>query len=269
MASEEDLQVLRQRIAELESVAEANQALRQRQLDLAAKVHGSLLPRPIRHERISVDVRYIPIEEVGGDYCQVWFPYRDVCYISIWDVTGHGVGAGLLATRVSSEVRYSILYGRGPGEIVRSLNQFLCENFDETGLYLTSTVARIDLAERRITWCGAGHPSPLLIHRRTSKIDLLASQNPIVGVTIPGVDHDVEEILSLEPGDRLIFYTDGLTETTDRHERQLGVNGLAEIATHAMPLGLFDMADRILDQIAEYQHGPTTDDKTLIVAELL
>ena len=74
--------------------------------------------------------------------------------------------------------------------------------------------------------------------------------------------------MSFDSGDRLVFYTDGLMETTDAGDKQLGVDGLAELATVAMCVDLFDMADQILKQAARYQGGPRTDDTTLSVAEL-
>jgi len=241
---------------------------RQCDLQIAERVHRSLLPQPIRHPRIDVDTRYIPVEEVGGDYCQVRFPYRDACTITMCDVTGHGIAAALLATRVSSEVRHSIFLGRTPGEIVRELNTFVCEHFAESNLFLSFTAARIDLVQRQVTWCGAGHPSPLLIHRHASKVEMLTSQNPLVGVDIAAIEQDAQETLSLEPGDRLVFYTDGLSEAADQQNRLLGVSGVVDIAIRAMSVDLFEMADTMLDDIAAYQHGPATDDKTLVVAEV-
>jgi serine phosphatase RsbU (regulator of sigma subunit) len=81
------------RITELQRVIEAQQTRAHQHLQLAAKVHRSLLPLPVRTDRIEVDVRYLPVDEVGGDYCQVRFPSENICYITICDVTGHGIGA--------------------------------------------------------------------------------------------------------------------------------------------------------------------------------
>jgi hypothetical protein len=65
-----------------------------------------------------------------------------------------------------------------------------------------------------------------------------------------------------------LFSTDGLAETVDADGRLLGIDGPARIATDAMSLDLFDTADHVLVEVARYQHGPTTDDSTLIVAEI-
>ena len=264
----DNIDELRQRLAETERELEAVRIRLQRQLKLASKVHESLLPQPVRDERIHVDVRYIPVEEVGGDYCHVHCSDRDTCYIVVYDVTGHGIGPALLATRVSSEVRHGILYGREPRDIVRSLNKFVCDHFEETHLYLTFIVARIDLLHRRITWSGAGHPSPLLVRRDGQGVQPLESQNLVIGVVDDCLANEPEHSVDLQPGDRLVFYTDGLSEAVDADGRYLLTQGLADIVRDAVSVDLFDMADYVLDRIDRYQHGPTTDDKTLIVAEI-
>jgi sigma-B regulation protein RsbU (phosphoserine phosphatase) len=141
-------------------------------------VHESMLPKPVRHERIDVDVRYLPIKAVGGDYCQLRITEDSRCYITMCDVTGHGIGPALLATRVSSEVRHGILSGLAPRQIVDALNGFIIEQFQGTELYLTFIAARIDLEERSITYCGAGHPSPLLIRQASGEVLPLESRIP-------------------------------------------------------------------------------------------
>ncbi|HUT93543.1 MAG TPA: SpoIIE family protein phosphatase [Thermoguttaceae bacterium] len=259
---------LRQRVSETEHELEISRAKLSRQLRLAAKVHDSMLPKPVRHDRVLVDVRYVPVDEVGGDYCQAGFSDWETLYVAICDVTGHGIGPALLASRVSSEVRYGIVYGREPHEIVRSLNRFILSFFAETNLYLTFITAQIDLVRRRVTWSGAGHPSSLLIRRDGRTVEPLESQNLVIGVMEDCLAKEPQHCLELEPGDRLLFYTDGLTETAGADGRLLGTDGLTRIATEAMSLDLFDTADHILDQVARYQHGPTTDDMTLIVAEI-
>lgn len=238
------------------------------ELHLAAQVHESLLPKPVQHKQIHVDVRYLPIHGVGGDYCQVRFSDPDICYVTMCDVTGHGIGPALLATRVSSEVRHAILFSRPPHQIVHNLNKFICDHFGETGLYLTFVASRIDLEQRQITYSGAGHPCPLLIRRRGRTVEQLASQNSMIGVLPNILEDEPEHTFLMEPGDRLLYYTDGLTETADRDGCQLGVDGLATVAAEAMSVDLFEMCDFILDRVTRRRHGPPTDDVTLIAAEI-
>jgi serine phosphatase RsbU (regulator of sigma subunit) len=222
------------------------------------------LPLPVRTDRIEVDVRYLPVDEVGGDYCQVRFPSENICYITICDVTGHGIGAALLATRVSSEVRHSVLSGKSPADVLDALNRFVCENFVEAGLFLTFLVVRIDLANREITWSGAGHPSPILF-RTDGTTARLASQNLMLGVQPQCLAPEPEHRDHLEPGDRVLIYTDGVTELFDSTGSELGEGGLAALAVNATSDDLFGMTERILDQIVAFQHGPATDDRTLIL----
>ena len=118
----------------------------QRELDIAERVHRSMLPKPIRHPRIDIDVRYVPAEKVGGDYCQVLFPAESCCYVTMCDVTGHGIGSALLATRVSSQVRGLVFEKLHPTEIVQQLNKFVLENFAETDLLLTFFVAQFGVS---------------------------------------------------------------------------------------------------------------------------
>lgn len=252
------------RITELQRVIEAQQKRAHQHLQLAAKVHRSLLPLPVRTDRIEVDVRYLPVDEVGGDYCQVRFPSENICYITICDVTGHGIGAALLATRVSSEVRHSVLSGKSPADVLDALNRFVCENFVEAGLFLTFLVVRIDLANREITWSGAGHPSPILL-RTDGTTARLASQNLMLGVQPQCLAPEPEHRDHLEPGDRVLIYTDGVTELFDSTGSELGEGGLAALAVNATSDDLFGMTERILDQIVAFQHGPATDDRTLIL----
>jgi len=259
---------LRKRLSETERALEVARTRRKRELCLAAKVHDSMLPKPVRHDRVLLDVRYVPVDEVGGDYCQAGFSDWETLYVTICDVTGHGIGPALLASRVSSEVRYGIVYGREPHEIVRSLNRFILSFFGETNLYLTFIAAQIDLVRRRVTWSGAGHPSSLLIRRNGRTVEPLESQNLVIGIMEDCLAKEPQHSLDLEPGDRLLFYSDGLTETAGADGRLLGTDGLSRIAIEAMSLDLFDTADHVLDQVARYQHGPTTDDTTLIVAEI-
>jgi len=212
-------------------------------------------------------VRYLPIEQVGGDYCQVRLVDSGNCYITLSDVTGHGIGPALLATRVSSEVRHCILQNVCPKEIIRQLNTLIHGELSESRLYLTFFAARIDFKKRKITWSGAGHPPAFLIRRHGFEIIELQSQNLMIGVLENGLYENPEGTVSIEPGDRLVVYSDGITEAVDEKGQHLGIDNLKRLTLQSMSFDLFEVADFIVESIAQF-HGPTADDKTLIVSEI-
>ena len=255
-------------------LAEARRELVRHQSDsqahflLAARVHKSLLPKPIRHPRIDVESRYVPLEAVGGDYCQVAMINESICYITLCDVAGHGIGPTLMATRVSSEARRLVLDRARPVEIVEHLNDFCFRFLGDTELQLSFFAARLDLPDRAITYSGAGHPGPLLIRRDSGAIETLHSQNLLIGVAERCLSENPEGTAQLNPGDRLLFFTDGITETIGANGRLLGEEGLGKIVAITCPGSISDTADCILERIAAFRAGPIQDDMTLIIAEL-
>jgi serine phosphatase RsbU (regulator of sigma subunit) len=90
----------------------------------------------------------------------------------------------------------------------------------------------------------------------------------MIGVFSKVLSEVPEHTLALEKGDRLLFYTDGLTEATEAPGKALGTEGLARIASESLGAGLFEMADDILDRIRLNDLGTHDDDKTLIVAQI-
>ncbi len=235
---------------------------------LAAKVHRSLLPSPVRHPQIDVDVRYLPIDIVSGNYCQVRFPLPTTCYITMCDVRGHGIVPSLLATRVSSEVRHYISDRLRPMAIVRSLNEFIFDHFYDFDVSLSFIAAQIELDQRTITYSGAGHPSVLLLRRSGSPACRLESQNALIGVSECCLSDEPEHTRAMAEGDRLLFYTSGLLNVPDADGHQQDPTLLEEIAVDALSADTFDMADLILEQLAQFHDDPPNIDKTLIVAEI-
>lgn len=241
---------------------------RRNDLRIAERVHRSMLPKPVRHDRIHVDTRYVPVEEVGGDYCQVLFPDDAICYISICDVTGHGLGPAMLATRFSSEVRRLVSLLLPPDEIVQKLNHFVFHNFMETRLQVTSFLTRFDFEKMSITFSGAGHPSALLIPHGSQSARSLDSQNMLIGVSEHCLSDRPSGTHRVSPGDRLIFFTDGVTETKGAEGKLLGTQELIHMATVTCAGDFASQADCLLEQINAFRVGPPLDDLTLILAQL-
>lgn len=242
------------------------------ELELAARVHKSLLPRPLRSQKLDVDVRYIPVDAVGGDYCQVLLPRPSVGYITMCDVSGHGIGAALLATRISSEVRHWVHEDRKPAEIIQLLNAFVLNYFGDTGLLLSFSALRIDFSDSTASWSGAGHPGPIIERPGSLSSDEfypLLSQHTLIGAAEEiAVDESSERSFQLASNDRLVFYTDGLTETRNEENELFGEERLRRAVHGSMTTPLFEVADHILKHVHRFRFGSIRDDMTLMVAQL-
>ena len=217
-------------------------------LRVAKRVHESLLPRPVRDPRIWIDVKYVPVERVGGDYAQIRI-VDDKCLVTVCDVSGHGTASALLASRVSSQVLSTSSTTTDPLTITRELNQFLDEYFSDTGLFVTFFALAIDLRTLEVEYCGAGHPGPLLHRRRAGAVDTLPSHNLPVGICADFLREPCSGRTRIAHGDRILLYTDGVTETTGVGGVPLRAEGLQTLFVAGADAPLFDLGKFLLDQI--------------------
>jgi sigma-B regulation protein RsbU (phosphoserine phosphatase) len=134
-------------------------------------------------------------------------------------------------------------------------------------MFVTAAAARIDARGRRMVFAGAGHP-PAMLARRGQNPVLLESRSMVLGALPDAVDADASQELSLEPDDRILLYTDGITEVFNPMGEMLGVNGVREIVRNASTLPAEQMKQRILDGVAAWRSGPATDDVSLMVVHV-
>jgi len=182
-----------------------------RELELARRVHYSMLPGPYADEALEMGLAYAPAAHVGGDFChfQPLAPGR--YFASISDVTGHGVAAALMVARVNSFVRASGDAQAEPGTLVQDLNRFLCDHFSDLGLLLSFYACCLDLQREEVRTCGAGHP-PAMLLGADGNVRRIESGNPPLGVSCTGACSLEERRERVTAGDTLVLLTDGLLE---------------------------------------------------------
>jgi sigma-B regulation protein RsbU (phosphoserine phosphatase) len=195
---------------------------------LARRIHRSLLPKHFRDRRVDVAVHYEEHDVLGGDYCAVAKRTDDHLFLTVCDVTGHGLPAALLAGRINSFVEHAVSAARHPCQVVDTLNQFVVDHFSGLGIYATFMCVEIDLHWRSIAYAGAGHP-PALLQRRNGTIDSLGSLSPLIGIFPEmGQGCQVSKTFFM-PGDRLLLFTDGFNETRNPSGDTLGIDGMSDI----------------------------------------
>jgi sigma-B regulation protein RsbU (phosphoserine phosphatase) len=239
----------------------------QEDLILAARVQQSLAPKSIVWGGVNVETFYHPVRTIGGDFGLVSALDEDHLNLLVCDVSGHGIGSALVANRIYTEMMTQLRSGAGLDVMLRHLNRFVMHNIGSSVFFFTVAAARIDRGGRRMVFAGAGHP-PAMIVRDGEEPRLLESRSMVLGALPEAVGPEVTLDVDLRRGDRVVLYTDGITDVFDSRGEMLGVEGVQKFVREASLLPFHEMKQGILDRVADWREGPPTDDVSLVLMEV-
>lgn len=239
---------------------------RTRRMSLAAEVQWQLLPPlAFANDRVVVGAALEPAYEVGGDAFSYALSGRSF-YLSIFDAMGHDTAAGLTASIAIGSWRSNRRLGLGLAAISTEIERDVLEQFDGER-YVTGVLSHLDLDSGELTWVNRGHPAPLII-RGGRWIDTLDSEPELpMGLRLP--ERPREYRRRLEPGDRLLLFTDGIPEARDANGEQFGMERFASfvIRHEADGLSAPETLRRLMRDIMSYQDGRLQDDAAVLLAE--
>jgi sigma-B regulation protein RsbU (phosphoserine phosphatase) len=267
--------VTARRLAE-DGLRRSKEAMEQ-DLRLAARVQQALLPpREVAVGRLHMAHAFHPCDDLAGDAVGIVPLTGDLMGVYLLDVSGHGVGAALLSVTLnhllSATVDGALLASVGaaeasvvsPSGVAERLNRQF--PMDRTRQYFTLVYGLIEVASGRFRYVTAGHPAPVLLPRG-------GPPAPIAGTGIPiGMFEEAsfdEATLTLEPGDRLYFYTDGVIEALDASENEFGQPRLLDEIARWREQPLKDGLDGIAAAVRQWCDGRIRDDVTLLAIERL
>ena len=247
---------------------EAQQERIRRDLKLAEKVQTNLIPPPLVLDGLEVGISYIPHLEIGGDAAEIFAVDDRRAYVACFDVTGHGIAAALVSNSIQGEVRRLMREGASPGEILVRLNSFIVRGFKGTAMYASFVCGSFDLEARILTYAGGAHPAPLHWRAAEKKVVPLLSPGRLLGIFEEMDDPAaLEASVALSPGDKVVFYTDGVVEVANKERAMLGREGLGEIVARHGDEAPEDLIGAILKNIAAYNASESfRDDVLLMVA---
>jgi len=258
------LEILQREIEEAQA-SKRSDAKQKREFEEARLIQRGLLPTTTPQlAGLSLASSWQPANGVGGDCFDMLTFGAGAMGVYIADVAGKGVPAALLMSNLQAAVRAFAQEGAAPGSVATSVNRLLCRNM-ASGRFVTFCYARIDVAAGKLTYANAGHNPPLLV-RADATIEKLAPGGTVLGVFAESTYEQGD--FPLRPNDRLIFYTDGITEGRNPDGDEFGEDRLAASALQHRALGADDMLAAMLRDVEAFNAGVYEDDATLIVAAL-
>lgn len=246
----------------------------------AEMVWGFLPPRTFATERVLVAATLEPAYEVGGDA----FDYSltgEHLHVSIFDAVGHDLAAGLITSVGVAACRSTRRAGGTLPDAVTGADEAIARQFGENR-FLTALLCDLNIASGHFSWIPCGHPPPLLI--RGNKVIKELARRPQLPLGIADLRGSARQTgcsgepasaaapvytERLEPRDRVLLYTDGITEGRAADGTPFGVDRLSDFIIWHSNTGITapETLRRLNRAILEYQHGRLSDDATIVLIE--
>ncbi|MDQ3013564.1 MAG: SpoIIE family protein phosphatase, partial [Acidobacteriota bacterium] len=229
--------------------------------EIQIRLHPASPPALEGYDMIGVS---FPCYEVGGDYFD-FIEKRDGRYvIALGDVSGKGVAASLLMSSIHAAVRAHTTTRLSASEVIGEINQYIYDN-TPANRYVTLFYSELDPRSHQLTYINAGHNPPMLV-RASGEVTTLDIGGFPVGIT-QFCDYR-EGWVELEPGDVLVIYSDGVTESQNEEGEEFDESRLVEIVQRNRGRTAAGLRDRIDEALAKFVgKAKTVDDLTLVIVK--
>lgn len=229
----------------------------------AQQIQRALLPSQIpAPDGITIVASTQSARTVGGDYYDIIRIGEHRSAICIADVMGKGVGAALLMSNLQAAVRMLAPQIADPRELCNRVNEIMLAN-SVPGKFITFFYCVVDSEQKRISYTNAGHNWPILA-RANGNCERLSTEDVVLGTLRQWNYHRQEA--ELRSGDRLVLFTDGITESANAEGDEFGEEQLLGLVSQNVQLAADQIKDMILSAANAHNNGVFTDDATLIVA---
>ena len=232
-----------------------------REREEARLIQRALLPSALPQAvGVRIAASWQPADGVGGDCFDV-LANGGLVGIAIADVAGKGMPAALLMSNLQAAVRAFAQGGADPAALCGNVNRLLCRHM-VSGRFITFCFAWIDPVRQSLVYSNAGHNPPLLL-KADGSVERLGEGGMVMGV-FPDAAFKQAEVV-IVPGDRLLFYTDGITEAPSPEGEEYGEERLVASATRSPDASPDGTKVAVLADLASFTGGTFADDATLIV----
>lgn len=240
----------------------------QKEIQLAQKIQSNLLPKTSPHlNGVKVESWYHPMEDLGGDfYDYIVRRENDGIGFFISDVAGHGVPSALITTMIKSLLGTYRSLHKNPMALMQKINSSLFEN-NVSNFFVTAFYLFLDIKNQRITYTSAAHGEMILYRRSEEKIIRLKTRGKFLGVFADASWG--EDYLDVKSGDRILLYTDGITEMFNRHGEEFGVERLINLLMLSRNIDSTATKNFLIRNIINFEnHLIARDDKAFILIDI-
>jgi phosphoserine phosphatase RsbU/P len=233
----------------------------QKELEVARRIQMSILPPEFpTSPHFQVAARYVPMTSVAGDFYDYVVADQGQAGLLIADVSGHGIPAALIASMVKLAAASQRAHATNPAGFLAGMNAALRGNTQNQ--FVTAAYVHLDSESRQLRYSAAGHPPMLLL--RNGEVIKVEENGLMLAVfdfaTYSNTTH------KLEPGDRLLLYTDGIVDAANAAGDFFGHQALCEALTNTSGLAAPDAADSILSSVQRWS-AAQDDDLTVLVCD--
>jgi len=247
-----------------------DQARLKREMQLAQSIQQSLLPKNVPEtEGFEISAKYSAAMEVGGDYYDFFYVDDNALGIAVGDVSGKGMGGAFLMSIVRTALRLEARGQRNASEVLKHLNATLDGEFKK-GMYITIFFIILSSKKREINYASAGHTPMILYRAETDQIYKLNPKGFPIGLNLGDGKYFRKSVrnekISLNKGDLLLVYTDGITEAMNQSREEFSDYRLLEVIRNYNYLSTNDFGEKLLEELKNFTQGyPQSDDITFVV----
>ena len=235
----------------------------EREFQLAREIQQTFLPSQIPPmPGWEMDVRWNPARQVGGDFYDYFLLPDGRLAVIIADVSNKGLAASLYMTVTRTLIKAAALEYTSPARTLERVNELLLMN-SQNGLFVTTFYGLLDLTDGLLTYTIAGHNPPLVLRMHENRVEELDKGGIALGA-LPDI-HLEDRTLTLESGDCLLLYTDGVTEAFDNDEQMYGTERLKGLLQSVCGASAHQVLTRLDEDLQTFRKtAPISDDTTIL-----
>lgn len=242
----------------------------EQEIEIARRIQHSNLPLNLRSPGgVDIAARYVPMSAVAGDFYDIKIKEETGVGILIADVSGHGVGAALIGSMLKIAFASQVENISNPARVLTEINRILQGKLEQS--FVTACSLFVDYRNGKIWYASAGHPPPVLWRKSTMEMRRLSLGGTILG-PFPNAIYE-NTALDIVKNDRLVLYTDGITETSSKTGELFGQDRLEALIKEYSSYSADRAADLFIEHLSKWsdrsRETSLDDDLTLLIIDVV